>query len=215
MTAVRSGIPTTYRKAAFRSRLEARWAVFFDLIGWKWTYEPLDADGYIPDFLIHGKSPFFVEVGPCILQADYDAKTAKPDGAAASLGHDLLIVGVSPLAEMEQVGAGSVQVGLLGEFYPGMTAAEIVSHGPWCESHVTNNQWSDPITPRPCNHGAQFAWDPGVWGVCGDHLAIYHSVMSYDTRPCGDGHEPPDADPDYIDRLWNHAGSVVQWKPWR
>jgi hypothetical protein len=35
-----------------RSRAEARWAAFFDEWDWKWQYEPLDLDGYIPDFLI-------------------------------------------------------------------------------------------------------------------------------------------------------------------
>lgn len=33
-------IETTYAGCRFRSRLEARWAVFFDTIGWEWQYEP-------------------------------------------------------------------------------------------------------------------------------------------------------------------------------
>ena len=31
--------PTTYADVKFRSRLEARWAAFFDLAGWRWEYE--------------------------------------------------------------------------------------------------------------------------------------------------------------------------------
>jgi hypothetical protein len=46
-------MPTKYGGIEFRSRLEARWACFFDRIGWKWTYEPLDGNAYIPDFLVH------------------------------------------------------------------------------------------------------------------------------------------------------------------
>jgi len=42
-----------YAGVQFRSRLEARWAAFFDLLGWKWEYEPFDLQGYIPDFLLH------------------------------------------------------------------------------------------------------------------------------------------------------------------
>lgn len=46
------GIPTTYRGLNFRSRLEATWAAFFDLVKWEWKYEPFDLKGYIPDFLL-------------------------------------------------------------------------------------------------------------------------------------------------------------------
>ena len=52
-------IETEYKGYRFRSRLEARWAVFFDAIGAKWEYEPEGyelADGtmYLPDFVLHG-----------------------------------------------------------------------------------------------------------------------------------------------------------------
>ena len=47
-------IETIYKGYRFRSRLEARWAVFFDTTGIKWEYEPegYDIDGtwYLPDF---------------------------------------------------------------------------------------------------------------------------------------------------------------------
>lgn len=49
----RFGVPTTYCGVRMRSRLEARWAAMFDSLEWKWSYEPLDLDGYLPDFLIH------------------------------------------------------------------------------------------------------------------------------------------------------------------
>lgn len=53
-------IPTWYAGCKFRSRLEARWAVFFDTIGTDWQYEPESYDTpygwYIPDFYlpVHG-----------------------------------------------------------------------------------------------------------------------------------------------------------------
>ena len=59
-----TALETRYAGHLFRSRLEARWAALFDLIGWEWTYEPLDANKYLPDFLIHGPYPFLVEVKP-------------------------------------------------------------------------------------------------------------------------------------------------------
>ncbi len=52
-------IQTEYKGYLFRSRLEARWAVFLDACGADWEYEPEGydlGDGlyYLPDFLIHG-----------------------------------------------------------------------------------------------------------------------------------------------------------------
>jgi hypothetical protein len=49
-------IETFYNGYRFRSRLEARWAVFFDSEGWEYTYESegYDLDGvwYLPDFYL-------------------------------------------------------------------------------------------------------------------------------------------------------------------
>jgi hypothetical protein len=57
-------IPTMYAGVRFRSRLEARWAAMFDQLGWGWTYEPFDLDGYIPDFQLQFLRPTIVEVKP-------------------------------------------------------------------------------------------------------------------------------------------------------
>lgn len=47
-------IETRYAGCRFRSRLEARWAVFFDAMGFEWEYEPegfeLSTGRYLPDF---------------------------------------------------------------------------------------------------------------------------------------------------------------------
>ena len=50
-------IDTIYNGYKFRSRLEARWAVFFDAAGIKYEYEPegFDLGGgclYLPDFYL-------------------------------------------------------------------------------------------------------------------------------------------------------------------
>ena len=61
----RFGIPTTYAGTQFRSRLESRWACFFDLVKWPWEYEPIELDGYIPDFVLPFEAgPLLVEVKP-------------------------------------------------------------------------------------------------------------------------------------------------------
>ncbi len=61
-------IETQYKGYRFRSRLEARWAVFFDALGIEWEYEKegYDLGGlgwYLPDFwLPHGR--MWAEVKP-------------------------------------------------------------------------------------------------------------------------------------------------------
>lgn len=51
-------IETRYAGCRFRSRLEARWAVFFDALGITWEYEPqgfeLPSGRYLPDFQLYG-----------------------------------------------------------------------------------------------------------------------------------------------------------------
>ena len=60
-------IETVYKGYRFRSRLEARWAVFFDALDIAWTYEPegfdLDGEWYLPDFWLPGFD-LFVEIKP-------------------------------------------------------------------------------------------------------------------------------------------------------
>ena len=63
-----AAIETRYKGYRFRSRLEARWAVFFDKCGIRWEYEPegfRTTEGilYLPDFKIYsGKDFWWVEV---------------------------------------------------------------------------------------------------------------------------------------------------------
>jgi hypothetical protein len=66
MNAIRP-IETEYQGCRFRSRLEARWAVFFDTLAWPWSYEPegfeLSAGRYLPDFWLSGLK-CWVEIKP-------------------------------------------------------------------------------------------------------------------------------------------------------
>ena len=91
-------IPTIYEGIEYRSRLEARWAAMFDQIGWKFTYEPFDTAGYIPDFLIHGPAPLLVEIKPAVTEADYHAPIPKVTaGLKGHWDHDILILGADPM----------------------------------------------------------------------------------------------------------------------
>ena len=57
-------IPTKYNGRQYRSRLEARWACMFDLLGWRFEYEPCDLMRWIPDFAICEAQTIYVEVKP-------------------------------------------------------------------------------------------------------------------------------------------------------
>jgi hypothetical protein len=65
-------IETVYKGYRFRSRLEARWAVFFETCGKDWSYEPEgfdlgDLGYYLPDFLVQYKNtPTWIEIKPKI-----------------------------------------------------------------------------------------------------------------------------------------------------
>lgn len=57
-------IETVYKGYRFRSRLEARWAVFFDALDIEWYYEPegfqlSDGTMYLPDFYLPQCKTFF------------------------------------------------------------------------------------------------------------------------------------------------------------
>lgn len=63
-------IETIYNGYRFRSRLEARWAVFFDAAGIKYEYEPQgfvlsDGTCYLPDFFLPDFQ-VYAEVKPCL-----------------------------------------------------------------------------------------------------------------------------------------------------
>lgn len=79
-------IETRYAGCRFRSRLEARWAVFFDALGIRWEYEPqgyaLPTGPYLPDFQLFGLGgdagggPIWFEVKP---PADDPSNSTKDD----------------------------------------------------------------------------------------------------------------------------------------
>lgn len=81
-----NAIPTRYASVQFRSRLEARWAAMFDLLGWSWEYEPIDLDGYIPDFVMQFTRPVLVEVKPVMwIRNVGDGNLALIDESAAKI----------------------------------------------------------------------------------------------------------------------------------
>lgn len=85
-------IETHYKGYRFRSRLEARWAVFFDQLGLSWEYEPEGFDlgdgvWYLPDFRVtlSDGDTVWLEVKPSNINSDpkFDEFSARLDAGKA------------------------------------------------------------------------------------------------------------------------------------
>lgn len=115
---------TKYSGVWFRSRLEARWAAFFDAVGWQWEYESIDLDGWCPDFILKLHRPIAVEVKPFYNlhgehpDNDEDVRLMQAKMVASGWTSDLLLLGVGPtlIDDFPWDGSGCV-LGLLGDFF--------------------------------------------------------------------------------------------------
>lgn len=97
------GIPTCYLGRQYRSRLEARWAAFFGLLGWDFEYEPFDLQGWIPDFILP-KAKVLVEVKPVTERPE--EIVVEIDRCRGAEPYEILIVGcVVPVADRGGVDA--------------------------------------------------------------------------------------------------------------
>lgn len=111
-------IETVYKGCRFRSRLEARWAVFFDALGVEWEYEPQGFEKqmawggsvrYLPDFYLP-RTETWVEVKGSLSLEDtmkmrhmVVSRSPLPglDDSANSEGRGLLVLG--PIPEFQNV----------------------------------------------------------------------------------------------------------------
>lgn len=89
-------IETSYRGYRFRSRLEARWAVFFDALGIKWEYEAEgfdlgEAGWYLPDFRLP-ELHLWVEIKPTDDTNDSESDNGKWLKFARSTGQTIVLL---------------------------------------------------------------------------------------------------------------------------
>jgi hypothetical protein len=95
-------IPTIYNRVRYRSRLEARWAIMFDWLGWKHQYEPIDGHGYIPDFILPDRErPLIVEVKPVNRLEEYWDPVSKMLLGMPDWKGDFLVLGTEPYLTCE------------------------------------------------------------------------------------------------------------------
>lgn len=195
-------IETIYAGHRFRSRLEAKWAAFFTNIGWEWTYEPFDGNGYIPDFLIRGERPFLVEVKPAVTVEDYKDPIEKIEaGLRGHWKHDVLIVGADPIAP-EQI---------FGPYSDGYISPGVLGDSCWFESDEEGANW------HIGENGNHWSWDDSAWTRCVrcKQIGITSSMQSFANRPCShyDGNVEEIEDKWPILDAWAKATNAVQWRP--
>lgn len=95
-----AAIPTEYRGRMYRSRLEARWAAFFDRLGLAYEYEPFDLGAWSPDFLLTDIDAL-VEVKPLTeFDADVWAKMVRAC-KERRLGQAVVLTRVAPTTSTE------------------------------------------------------------------------------------------------------------------
>lgn len=210
-----AGIPTRVGGVQYRSRLEAKWAILFKHYGWNFTYEPFDADGYIPDFVIDGDRPLLVEIKPAVTKRDYQSPVAKITRALQGhWPHDVVILGANPLPDLEVEGCGTYAFGgWLGEMY--------------CHKAINDTRHDhDGVTPSYNGQGQLdidercWSFSQGSWFRCGKcrRVNLFHELMCFVGRPCGhysgDNYLEPMSDFDYLEMqaVWREAGNRVQWK---
>jgi len=202
-------IPTLYAGVRFRSRLEARWAAFFDIVGWRWEYEPFDYAGYIPDFAILGKIPLLVDVKPATTAPELWARVRVLAPLVREWRHDVLVLGASPTIPLY----GYEWSGELDEFadgtrckYPGRYEDQ------WALGLLGElSYWRDD--EEFSDDDETHCYSHAVCARCPDceGFAVAHKYQSYARRPCGyyDGSTYPEADPR---GAWAAATNAVQWK---
>ena len=132
-------IPTKYKNIQFRSRLEARWACFYDQLKWDWIYEPFDYKGWIPDFLINSK--LLIEIKP-ITDFDKDVDFIQWD-----TNYTVMLSGVKPISLGTMIITGWDK---RGEPYLLKQHNDIFGLSLWCES------WNDVFGNI---NGKQFCYD--------------------------------------------------------
>lgn len=181
--------PTEYRGRTYRSRLEARWAAFFDLLGWDVEYEPMDLGAWSPDFLIRSPegAEVLVEVKPITsFEKDIAAKMARATHEVRSEA-SLLLVGLAP----QTLNSGLV-LGWYGSPEDGRPSAS------WSQAFV---YWT-PLADKP-GMRADILWADAFDGTEHYHTALGFDYVLPDQRQFYGVHAKA---------LWARASSIVQWR---
>lgn len=175
-------IPTRYAGCHFRSRLEARWAVFFDSLGIRWEYEPqgfeIEGRRYLPDFLLDGST--WIEVKGSERALD------KPFLLAASKHlHELTVLGPVPrplpggdwgwVSVSAQDESDADEMGRYGQGVGGVRqgfGAYRKNRRLWyMDDQVPHPTYSSPVRP-----GSPFPWTEPLWSEFETNIAFAYEA---------------------------------------
>jgi hypothetical protein len=136
-------IPTTYNGINMRSRLEARWAHLFDQFGWQWHYEPLEFDGWIPDFVIdgHNSTPLVIDVKPYRAFPEGDSLDVKIRRALRN-DFDKYNLFVTRAYPTDCIGGNTCLVGWISEC--------------WADEEGEHFCWNDAVITHPYSYRNDF-----------------------------------------------------------
>ncbi|MBA2280278.1 MAG: hypothetical protein H0W25_03450 [Acidimicrobiia bacterium] len=203
------GIETSYAGITFRSRLDARWAAMFNLVGWRWTYEPFDGAGYIPDFTLDGPNPLLIEINPAVTIGELLDHLNRPVAAMRSQWpHAIAVFGgtVEPsgpmVAARVERGEYGLNLGAIAAVIDDDIAASMHS-----SHYLADDEQLDPDYRDQC-----------LWWVCTtcNRFAIRHELMFWRAVwPCGHTtfRRPTASDIDVLDGYWADASNRVRWNP--
>lgn len=145
-------IETVYNGYRFRSRLEARWAVFFDAIGAEWEYEPEgfqlpDGTKYLPDFRLHnvkgrGANDIWVEIKGTLSDKDlhkivdfsYGSNELNEWGIG-EIENPIIVFGKIPDSRWNEPCWEDTMI----EYYGKWTRAKVYQEGWWSFDYSTDN----------------------------------------------------------------------------
>jgi hypothetical protein len=203
-----AAIETEYNERRYRSRLEAKWAAFFDLCGWRAEYEPFDLGEWSPDFLIRGRrTEILIEVKPILV---IDVPTIwKMHTAAEKSGFkgDLLLLGTCPTVgrlgwlcsnEIPCWNDGKPGIGSERDGYP--REMQMI---PWFVAAEFTDTKRPDFTVGICYEKTRSGMDDGM--IRGEP-----SILNYEFHP--DGEVNPVTTLYDATKIWSKAANAVRWR---
>lgn len=150
----RFALETPYKGHRFRSRIEARWAVFMDALGVQWEYEPqgfrLSGGGfYLPDFWLPYQECWIEIKGAPATMEEID----RADQLALDTGHPVVML-VGPVDPMEQAARCGAWVALPEPNERGYRETNGAMWAECLECGVVSITNGLPDAPPWCGHNA-------------------------------------------------------------
>lgn len=183
-----AAIATAYRGFNFRSRLEAKYAVFFDLCKWSWSYEPKDYGGWIPDFAL-GDRAMLVEIKPYFHESEWrDAKQKIMDSGCVE---PVILIGADPVWSANNHERDGTGASVFAQLFVPCDSVE----GDWSteDLHFGITEGNGMLGLCPMNAG----WVNSIWKLIGKSARVWMS------EPQAEKH---------LVKNWAAACNLSQWK---